>query len=520
MIARALRMNNASKSNMLKLVNYLTSSQGNAQRVQSVRISNCEEKEDAEWAALEMLATQKMNTRAQGDKTYHLVLSFHENLSERQLAEIEERVCSKLGFVAHQRISVLHGDTDNPHLHIAINKIHPRQLTIHEPFYDQAKLADISKVLEQRYSLVPDNHVFRSEARETAAKSMEIAGDMESLIGWIQRNALDDMKNATSWEELHTTLATNGLSIKQAGNGLIIASGKLHVKASSVDRKMSRKNLEARLGAFVPGKVQNVKAERSYSKRPMPLSRRDTKELWNRYTAWRAQQDRLRKEQLVELQQRRETELSSFDSDLKRAITKHVVKGQILKRILYAMQHSEAKRKRQAILAKYTRERHKIFQEKPNLSWRTWLENEAKAGNADALKAIRARQRGEEWKAKFSGRGVLMPNGSAKQKPQLKDAVKITLKGTLLFKDGCRDDGRGVSIPQHSDETIITCALERIVKQHGRVPISLDMTPEQARKVVEVAAAQRIPVSFNDPALERMRQQSLAPIIQSREYSR
>ena len=147
MIARALRMNDATKSNVLKLVNYLTSSQGNAQRVQSVRISNCEEKEDAEWAALEMLATQKMNTRAQGDKTYHVVLSFHENLSEKQLAEIEERVCSKLGFVAHQRISVLHGDTENPHLHIAINKIHPRQLTIHEPFYDQGRYQQREEIL-------------------------------------------------------------------------------------------------------------------------------------------------------------------------------------------------------------------------------------------------------------------------------------------------------------------------------------------------------------------------------------
>lgn len=98
-----------------------------------------------------------------------------------------------------------------------------------------------------------------------------------------------------------------------------------------------------------------MKAERAYSKRPMPLSRRDTRELWNRYAAWREQQDRLRKEQLVELQQHREDELSFFDSDLKRAITKHVVKGQVLKRILYAMQHSEAKRKRQATQAKYTR---------------------------------------------------------------------------------------------------------------------------------------------------------------------
>ena len=518
MIARALRMNNASKSNMLKLVSYLTSSQGNVQRVQSVRITNCEEKDDAEWAALEMLATQKMNTRAQGDKTYHVVLSFHENLSERQLVEIEEQVCRKLGFDGHQRISVLHGDTENPHLHIAINKIHPDRLTIHEPYYDKTKLAEISEVRESRYSLVPDNHIFRNEARETAAKSMEIAGDMESLIGWIQRNVLDDMKKAASWEELHTTLAKNGLIMKEAGNGLIITSGKLHVKASSVDRKMSRKNLETRLGTFVPGKVQNVKAERAYSKRPMPLSRRDTRELWNRYAAWREQQDRLRKEQLVELQQHREDELSFFDSDLKRAITKHVVKGQVLKRILYAMQHSEAKRKRQAIQAKYTRERHKIFQERPNLSWRAWLENEAKAGNVDALKAIRARQHGEEWKEKFSGRGVIMPTGSVKQKPQLKDVVKITLKGTLLFKDGCRDDERGVSIPQHSDETIIANALQRVVKQYGRVPISLDMTSEQARKVVEVAAAQHISVLFWEPTLERMRR-SLVP-VQSREHSR
>lgn len=161
-------------------------------------------------------------------------------------------------FDGHQRISVLHGDTENPHLHIAINKIHPDRLTIHEPYYDKTKLAEISEVLESRYSLVPDNHIFRNEARETAAKSMEIAGDMESLIGWIQRNVLDDMKKAASWEELHTTLAKNGLIMKEAGNGLIITSGKLHVKASSVDRKMSRKNLETRLGTFVPGKVQNV----------------------------------------------------------------------------------------------------------------------------------------------------------------------------------------------------------------------------------------------------------------------
>jgi hypothetical protein len=51
-------------------------------------------------------------------------LSFRagEEVDSETLAKIEERVCNALGFADHQRISVVHHDTDNLHMHIAINR--------------------------------------------------------------------------------------------------------------------------------------------------------------------------------------------------------------------------------------------------------------------------------------------------------------------------------------------------------------------------------------------------------------
>jgi hypothetical protein len=60
-----------------------------------------------------------MNTRAIGDKTYHLLVAF---LSEETplipvLKDIEERLCIGLGYGEHQRVSAIHHDTDHLHIH-------------------------------------------------------------------------------------------------------------------------------------------------------------------------------------------------------------------------------------------------------------------------------------------------------------------------------------------------------------------------------------------------------------------
>ncbi len=49
-----------------------------------------------------------------------------ERPTREQLADIEDRLCGALGFAEHQRVSAVHQNTDNWHMHIAINKVHPR----------------------------------------------------------------------------------------------------------------------------------------------------------------------------------------------------------------------------------------------------------------------------------------------------------------------------------------------------------------------------------------------------------
>ena len=117
------------------LVKYLCNEQNKQERVGKVRLSNCNSI-DPIWAVQEVSATQAKNQRAMGDKTYHMLISFAsgENPSDQALREIEESVASSIGFKEHQRISVVHHDTDNLHIHVAINKIHPQTFNMIEPY--------------------------------------------------------------------------------------------------------------------------------------------------------------------------------------------------------------------------------------------------------------------------------------------------------------------------------------------------------------------------------------------------
>ena len=142
MIAKHVPMRNSGLSSFADLVAYVSASQGKEHRVGEVRVTNCESA-TLSAAVEEVLATQHMNKRAKGDKTFHLILSFREGetLGADVLKEIEARVCAGLGYAEHQRVSAVHHDTDNLHIHIAINKIHPKRRTMHEPYYSHRTLA-------------------------------------------------------------------------------------------------------------------------------------------------------------------------------------------------------------------------------------------------------------------------------------------------------------------------------------------------------------------------------------------
>lgn len=422
MIASRKRMNTPSKSSITRLISYLTNTQGSSERVGEVRITGCES-EEAGWAAMEMLAVQQQNTRAKGDKTYHLILSFREQLSSRQLAAIEKRVCDALGYGQHQRVSVVHGDTENQHLHIAINKIHPTRFTMHEPYYDKNRLAKVCVELERDFGLIADNHEARSQARDTAATAMEKAGDMESLIGWIRRNCLNELKEADSWKDFNRVLAEHGLSIKASANGFTITDGTVHARASSVDRSLSKMRLEKRLGAFERGAAGKVEPKRRYVRQPLS----GNTSLWEAYR--REDVERLKRvgEALAERMERGEESIQDFR--FRNAVIKYMTSG-VTKRILYHLSRSKLQREKKK-------------------QWMDWLRSKAGEKSSSvcsgALGYLQSRagtvsgNYAESWIA-------------GTERETFPDPVVVTRKGMRIFKGGIRERDGKLLIPAGAND--------------------------------------------------------------------
>lgn len=497
MIARRLRMNTPSKSSMYRLVSYLTDDQGVDSRVGEIRISNCAS-EEPELAALEMLAVQQSNHRAQGDKTYHLVLSFQEYPSSAALKDMEERVCKELGFAGHQRVSVMHGDTDHPHLHIAINKIHPERLTMREPYYDKQKLATFCARMERLHGLRPDNHIPRAQAAETASANMENAGDLESLTGFIRRNCLEGLKSAASWKEAHELLAKHGLSIRPRANGLVISSGDVHVKASSVDRSLSRKRLEERLGEFAPqaARANKVEPVRRYQKKPLQRGY-DSSGLWSQYKQAMQQGKADRRQAVSDARKARDAEIAELKatSDARLVLIRHMGIDPAFKRFLAMLNRRRLRRKAAKARQEFARQRGLALQQHAYLPWDAWLRAEAGKGNAGALAYLEARKDCGTVQGEIFGPA----RDEARPTPQ-----KTTRHGTFLYAEGRERKRRILVDPQASDDEMeksLRLALERFGSR-----LFVSGPPGFGVRLARCAAERKVPVAFFDRELERCRE--------------
>ncbi len=219
---------------------YILDADHAGEKVAWSRVTNCQ-CDDPGWAVKEILATQARNTRSRSDKNYHLVVSFPEGEkpTRAQLEDIEDTISAAIGFAEHQRVSAVHQNTDNWHLHVAINKVHPRTFRNMEPWYDHYRLQEVCAELEIRHGLIRTNHGAEAERRQRGR-----AGDFEahqgglSFLRWIRNEARPDLLEAGErgdWQELHIALARYGLAIKPRGAGLVIGrrgESRLHVKAS------------------------------------------------------------------------------------------------------------------------------------------------------------------------------------------------------------------------------------------------------------------------------------------------
>jgi hypothetical protein len=203
----------------------------------------------------------------------HWIFSWKENEqpAPAQVDELVDIFLERMGLSGHQAIYGLHYNTENYHVHIAVNRTNPESEKVIQPHngFDIEAAHKIVAEIEHRqgwsreengrYMVDESARIVPAPRPERCPKPKAEALDFEAETGEksAQRIAQERghaiIKNAASWPELHKKLAAAGLRFEKKGSGALIFVGEIAVKASSVDRAFSMGNLRKRLGEFVPG---------------------------------------------------------------------------------------------------------------------------------------------------------------------------------------------------------------------------------------------------------------------------
>lgn len=265
--------------------------------------SGCIDNEDYESSITEVELTQSLNTRSEKEKSYHLIVSFRKEdegkLTKEDFKNIEQEFAKALGFEEHQRHCAVHINTDNIHMHISYNMIHPQKHTRHEPYRDYKVRDEVCRKIEKQYNLAVDNGIDENDLsvklNDTSARVEAQTGE-ESFERYCH-NQHDDimelLEKAKNWQDVHKTFALFGLHLKQSGNGLAIknAKGKQVIKASSFDRKLSLASLSKQFGKFEQAKdIENILPTIWYKKKPAQQNP-EIKELWQEFIKQNGQEE-------------------------------------------------------------------------------------------------------------------------------------------------------------------------------------------------------------------------------------
>jgi hypothetical protein len=487
------------------------------EKVAWARATNCGH-DDPGWAVKHILSVQEQNTRSKSDKSYHLVVSFPEGErpTRAQMEDIEDRLCEALGFGEHQRVSAVHQNTDNWHLHVAINKVHPVTLRNVTPVRDHFRLQAACLELEIRHGLTQEPHtVDFAQSRERRARGR--AADFEarhggrSFLTWIQEHArpalLEALQGRQGWQGMHQVAAAHDLDLKLRGAGLVIShrgDSRLHVKASDVDRGLSRKTMTDRLGPFEPPGVQ------AQGRKPDTRYERPARagEQYDAFQRERERSVRARDAAMADLVAQQRAYGRELASWYRQRLRQERTQGQRGALRRDSLQHIAAEREkdRKARVEREREERRQLRAAHPIPNWQSYLEAEAAKGNEQALASLRLRQR----RNRHLEREILTAENAEQARHIVHGHMKPAIRrdGRVIYRvaDGgmVTDEAAHVRVPQPTVAATLL-ALSLASERFGNRPLIVKGTEAFRSQLAAVAALQDMAVTFADPALERQK---------------
>nr|WP_089341916.1 TraI/MobA(P) family conjugative relaxase [Burkholderia singularis] len=513
-------------------------------------------------AAAEMKAVATQNARVK-DAVYHVVLSWptNESPTDAQAFECGAHALGAVGMADHQYVFAVHRDTDNTHLHIAVNRVNPDTFAAVYPERDYFKLDRAMRELELRYGWQHDNGPYAVFERNghavidwaskdpatkgkqpTPAADMERHANQESLFtyarGEPRKALLAALKNdELTWRQLHNLLAKYGLELREKGQGFAIydlnpgAATTTPIKASDMHEALGKARLTKRLGPFELS-ASTTSAVLTYDKDRPP--KRDSK--------MREERRQERAQARCELRARYGEYKRAFVyrrldpagvrqrfSDIreaarqKRLEIRTTVTDAAARNVLYSVVAFETVRDRDRLRREIRRERQALCADPVNrrLSYREWVERQAAAGDGAAIGQLRGFVYSEKRRARELVRALTNDDADGVIHVDDVDPVARNVADGLYFRvrrDGAviyrLDDGRDAFIDLgrridvlakgDRDDLSIKTALQLAAEKYGGV-FELTGSEEFKRRAIDIMVEHRIEVRLRDAEQEALR---------------
>lgn len=421
--------------------------------------------EDTAW--IEMWGTSVRSKRTK-DPVMHLILSWSEGEcpTDDQAFDAGKFALAAIGLEGHEYLSAVHRDTDNAHLHIMVNKVHPDTHRVPKMSYSKFTLDKAMRQIEIDQGWKHDNGPFsvkeldgkksidwtytsaanrlkarvgtRAELPEKA-RQFEVHSGNESLASYAKGQPKDDaralMESAkASWHALHMILATHGLELRPVNdrnNAFYVASvsdpAQAPIKASDIG--LGGGKLIKQLGPYEPLETRYFDREglesQKYSRhRPLrdPTKRAENREkrakeraeLRGKYEGfvveWKAMKAPA-KAALAHTQKLRREALTDLLRAEREGIRRSGLNGNH-RRALLSVAAFTAAAKRDELKVKFKAENAKLRKEK-HPSYREWVADCAEAGDPAAI----AQLRGFSYAEKRKGKHPQEPDVTDLQRP-------------------------------------------------------------------------------------------------------
>ena len=303
------------KSSFRDLINYCLGVTGHSQG--AVLYTGKQKINDLKTAAVEMESLAMENVRCKSP-AFHFILSWrsYESPTNEQVDEAVAIALKELDLSGCQAVWGLQSDTDNLHVHVAVNRISPETFRAIKPAGGWTKKA-LEKAARKveivqgwevertgRYSVDELGNVHEKDgAKIIQPEVSQTSRDIEGFERIAKREIAPILSSVLSWNELHRELAKRGYVLEKRGNGAVISSGENFIKLSKLSRESSLSKLEKRLGKYQERDTSIQVLERSQEVSSLP-----EKSSWEAYRVEREAYVKSKSEAIRKLREKQRTE--------------------------------------------------------------------------------------------------------------------------------------------------------------------------------------------------------------------